>query len=243
MNIYNIINFKQIDSTNAYAKRHIEKLLDKSIISADVQTNGYGRFNRNWVDLGKENIYMTFVLKPLNKLSETHANLTQYLSVCLCKELEKLGLKGRIKWPNDVLINGKKVCGILAETVVKGGFLKGIVLGIGINLKASSKGLKEIDRPATAINLELGKEINKQEFMKNLIDKFFADYEELLKKGFKFIKEDYQKRSLLKKDEQIKLAVFNKILQGKFKGFDDNGNLLLQPLNENIRLINMGEIV
>ena len=193
----NIISFEQLDSTNTYSKKNIETLADKTVISADFQTNGYGRFNRTWVDLGSENIYMTFVLKPSDKLSEVHANLTQYLSVILCKQFEAMGLSPQIKWPNDVLLNGKKVCGILAESIIKGNILKGIVLGIGVNLNASSENLNEIDRPATSVNIELGQMINKQEFMQKLVENFFSRYDEFLANGFVLIKDDYEKRASL----------------------------------------------
>lgn len=249
----NIISFKKLNSTNTYSKQNIETLADKTIVSADVQTNGYGRFERSWVDLGSENIYMTFVLKPSEKLSSVHANLTQYLSVCLCTQLEGMGLLPKIKWPNDVLLNEKKVCGILAETVIRGGKLRGIVLGIGVNLNASAQSLKEIDRPATSINLELGQAINKQEFMNELINIFFEKYDEFLEKGFKFIKKDYEKRSLLRQgreereegreENEIRVAVFNLIKTGFFHGFDDDGTLILLTQSGGMEKINMGEIV
>lgn len=259
----NIISFEKLDSTNKYAKQNIENLVDKTIISADVQTNGYGRFERRWVDLGTENIYMTFVLKPSDTLSPVHSNLTQYLSVCLCKQLEEIIAhsmipltptlspcgRGRIihpeiKWPNDVLLNGKKVCGILAETVIKGGKLKGIVLGIGVNLNASEKNLNEIDRPATSLNIELGRTVNKQEFMQKLVKNFFKNYDEFLEKGFEFIKDDYENFSLLTSHSSpLKIAVFNHIKEGMFNGFDNNGNLILLMPDGKVENINMGEIV
>lgn len=239
----NIINFEQIDSTNKYAKENIENLADKTVISADFQTAGYGRFQRMWVDLGAENIYMSFVLKPSNELRLEHANLTQYLSVTLCKQLEKMGICPQIKWPNDVLINGKKVCGILAETALKASKLKGIILGIGVNLNATADNLNIIDRPATSLNVVLGKSINKEEFMRELIENFFAGYENFLKNGFISIKESYEKHSFLHPQENIKIAVFNSLKEGHFVGFDDNGNLLLRTQNNQIEQINMGEIV
>lgn len=238
----NVITFDTLDSTNTYAKKNIDDLADKTIISTKVQTNGYGRFDRSWVDLGTENIYMTFILKPSEQLLQVHANLTQYLSVCLCKHLESLNLTPQIKWPNDVLLNGKKVCGILAETVIRGGKLKGIVLGIGVNLNTSLESVDEIDRPATSVNLELGQSVNKQEFMDNLIKKFFENYDEFLEKGFNFIREDYEKHAMFL-NQNLKIAVFNIEKEGFSKGLDENGNLILLNKDGEIEKINMGEIV
>lgn len=239
----NLIQLKHVNSTNTYAKENIDKLPDRTIVSADVQTGGYGRFERKWVDLGTENIYTTFVLKPSDKFEPVYANLTQYLSTCLCRQIEDLGKVPQIKWPNDVLLNGKKVCGILAESVIKGGILKGIVLGVGVNLNASVQKLTKIDRPATSLNLEVEKEIIKMEFLENMIQTFFKDYDKFLKSGYAFIKEDYEKFSSLKRGQNLKVAVFNNVKEGFFCGFDNNGNLLLSEDNGNIVNINMGEII
>lgn len=238
----NIISFDELDSTNKYAKQNLQMLADKTVISADVQTNGYGRFERSWVDLGRENIYMTFVLKPSDKILTVHSNLTQYLSVTLCKQLEKMGLTPQIKWPNDVLLGGKKICGILAETVIKGTKLKGIILGIGVNLNASPENLGEIDRPATSVNLELGQIVNKQEFMQKLVENFFGDYDEFLEKGFNFIRKDYERMASFL-NQELKVSVFNVIKTGFSQGLDDDGTLLLLNENGNVEKINMGEII
>jgi len=238
----NIINFETLESTNTYAKSSIENLTDRTVISTNTQTAGRGRFTRSWVDLGSENIYMSIVLKPSDEFSEVYSNLTQYLSVTLCKQLEEIGLEPQIKWPNDVLLNDKKVCGILAETVFRGGKLKGIVLGIGINLNAKQEALDKIDRPATAVNIEVGAEINKEEFMLQLLEKFFLCYNNLLEKGFPLIKEDYVKRASFL-NQELEIAVFDKIRTGFSKDVDNNGALVLMKSNGEIETLNMGEII
>ena len=238
----NVINFKEIDSTNTYAKKNIEDLKDKTVISADLQTNGHGRFNRTWVDLGCENIYMTFVLKPSDTILPVHSNLTQYLSLILCHQLKEMGLNPQIKWPNDVLVNGKKICGILAETVIQKGKLKGIALGIGVNLNAFAQDLKTIDQPATSLNLELKKEINKDHFMQKLIKDFYTGYDNFLLNGFVSIKEAYERYSFIKKGADINVSIFNSIKNGSFEGFDNDGTLILKT-DKDFEKINMGELV
>lgn len=237
----NIIHFKELDSTNTYAKSKIDDLADKTVISADFQSAGRGRFTRSWVDLGSENIYMTIVLKP-EQLLQVHSNLTQYLSVCLCKLLEEFNIEPKIKWPNDVLLNNKKTCGILAETVFRGSKLKGIVLGIGVNLNASQNNLDKIDRPATSLNLEIGKSIDKKDFMQRLLDKFFADYDEFLDKGFEYIKNDYEKRASFL-NQNLKIAVFKDVYEGFCNGIASDGALVLLMPDGISKIFNMGEIV
>ena len=96
----NTIYLEQTDSTNLYAKLNLENLADKTIIHAGKQTAGHGRFNRLWVDPGKGNLFLSFVLKPSDSFNNYFSNLTQYLSVILCNLLEEYGVIPQIKWPN-----------------------------------------------------------------------------------------------------------------------------------------------
>ena len=238
-----IINFDEIDSTNTYAKKNIEKLGDKTIVVANKQTSGHGRFTRKWTDLGTENIYMSFVLKPCDHFLPVYSNLTQYLSIILCKIFEAEGLEPSIRWPNDVLINNKKIIGILCETVMRGNSFTGLVLGVGINLNANSKDISTINQPATALNLELGKNVDKKIFLNKLLNTFFENYDNFLNDGFKSIRDEYLKRTnIINKD--INVAIWDKIVSGKAIDIDIQGNLLLQLENTGeIKIINMGELV
>ena len=237
-----IIKFDEIDSTNTYAKKNIEILDDKTVVSADFQTQGHGRFTRSWVDLGKENVYMSFILKPSKNFKPVYVNLTQYLSVVLCKQFEEMGLKPEIKWPNDVLINGKKNVGILCETVMRGNNFNGLVLGVGVNLNASKEYVERIDRPATALSLELGHVVSKNDFIEKLFENFFLNYDEFLEKGFTFIKEDYLNRTNIL-GKNLNVSIWDTVISGIAKEIDDCGNLVLELPNGEIKNINMGEIV
>lgn len=238
----NIIHFEKLDSTNTYAKKNIDILADKTIVSTNQQTAGRGRFNRTWVDLGEDNIFLSVVLKPSEKFSDVYLNITQYLSLIICQELEAMGLTPQIKWPNDVLINGKKVAGILAEMSIKGNSFKGIVLGLGINVNVSDENLTKIDRPATALNIELGKNIDKQIFIESLINRFFEGYDEFLEKGFVSIKSEYTQRASFL-NQKLKMGVFDKIYKGILKDIDRNGSLVLELENGSFQSLSMGEII
>ena len=238
-----IIRLKETESTNLYAKEHLSELSDRTVVIAERQTHGRGRFERTWIDLGDDNLFMTVVLKPCDVFSEVYPNLTQYLSLCVCKVLESYGLNPKIKWPNDVLIDGKKICGILSETVTQGEKLKGIVLGIGVNLNSSEESLSKIvDKEATALNIELGeKHIDIDLFTEKLKDEFFRFYDEFLKLGFVMIKDEYVKRAyFLKKD--ISVRVFNEIKSGIADYITDSGELILKK-NDKKTVLTMGDIL
>lgn len=186
--MYKLIEFDSLNSTNTFAKENIKSIQDKTVIAANIQTSGYGRFQRKWISDVSENIYISIVLKPENTKNLT--NLTQYLCIVLCKTLEDYNITGEIKWPNDILINGKKFSGILCECINK----KEIVLGLGVNLNLTRKNIEKISQPATSLNLETEKKVNKKFFQEKLLNNFFKDYEKFMENGFAFIKDDYLKR-------------------------------------------------
>lgn len=232
----------EVDSTNLYGKKNIDTLADKTVISAKRQLSGRGRLNRVWLDLGEGNLFVSLVLKPSLKFDEKFANLTQYLSVILCKTLEQYGLQPEIKWPNDVLINGKKVAGILSETVMQGQIFKGLVLGFGVNISAGANDVKLFtDKYVTSVSLERGKLVDGKLFLNDLLNLFFQDYNKFLESGFEFIKHDYVKRvNFLEKELCVK--VFNDTKCGVAKGINDNGALILEKNNENF-VLTIGDIL
>lgn len=237
-----LITLDEVNSTNIYAKNNLALLEDKTVVHALRQTSGRGRLTRKWVDLGEGNLFLSFVLKPSNTFNEVYSNLTQYLSVVLCHVLEEYGLEPQIKWPNDVLINGKKIAGILSETVMQGNNFKGLVLGIGVNLNAKQDDVNAIpDKIATALNLETGYNIGTNEFIQKLLDKFFADYDKFLARGFEFIKSDYISRASFL-DTEIAVQVFNEIKRGVAKSVNNLGELVLENNGQEF-VLTIGDIL
>ena len=237
------ISLEKVESTNLYGKEHLSELSDKTVVHAGSQTSGRGRMLRKWVDLGEGNLFMSIILKPSNSFDEVYSNLTQYLSVKLCKILELYGIEPQIKWPNDVLINGKKIAGILSETVMQGSNFKGLILGIGVNLSASEESVKQItDKAVTALNLEIGRKVDCDEFREILCNEFFKDYETFLTEGFEFIKSDYIKRACFL-DKEICVKVFDTERHGVAKSITDKGELVLSSLDNNEVVLTIGDIL
>ena len=235
------IHLEEIDSTNLYAKTNLDNLSDRTIIYAERQTKGRGRLQRPWIDLGKGNLFLSFVLKPSTSFMEIFSNMTQYLSVVLCQILEEYGVTPQIKWPNDVLINNKKIAGILAETVIQGNNFKGLVLGIGVNLNADLKLLENIDKAATALNLEVEKNIDINDFRNKLIRKFFENYDRFLTEGFGYIKKYYINHTNFS-DTEICVQLFNEKKTGVAESITDKGELVLRE-NNNQLILTIGDIL
>lgn len=239
----NLISFNELPSTNSYALRNIDCLNDRGTIFAKIQTEGRGRLNRSWVSNNPNNLYFSIVLKPTDKINNNLplANLTQYMSVVICKLIEEYGITAQIKWPNDVLINNKKIAGILAESSIVGTKLKGIVLGVGINLNSTQEEMSSIDQPATSLNLETQKNINPEEFLEELTERFFQNYDNFLEIGFDMIKTDYLKRCCFI-DKNIKINDFNGIYDAVAKGINDDGSLCIEK-NSQREDIRIGDIL
>lgn len=227
----NFVYLEQADSTNKYAREHIEDFLDKTLVYTYHQTAGRGRLNRRWDYAGEDNIYASLILKPSDKMEEVYSNLTQYLSVVIANTIAEYNISPQIKWPNDVRINKKKIAGILAEGVIEKGTLKGIVLGFGININADKLVMERINQPATSLNIELGHTVDKEKFLKKLLDCFCLRYDSFIACGFPVIKNEYVKYASFL-GEEITVQVFDNKLTGVAKDITDKGALRLID-NEN----------
>ena len=178
-----VIKLDSVESTNLWARKHLAELNDFDVVSADIQSKGHGQFDRKWFSSSNNggNIYISIVLKPANI---EHLNeLTRYTAQIASDILEKYGINSNFKFPNDILIEGKKICGILAESVFMGSEFKGVVVGIGLNLNLDEKELLNIDVPATSIFNETKKNINKEEFLNCFLEHFENRYDKFLEFG------------------------------------------------------------
>lgn len=240
----NLFYFETLDSTNLFAKKNIDKFDDKSVIYCDFQTNGRGRFDRKWLSCRKDNIFLSFVLKPQEKnLSKLPlANLTQYLCVVLAKVFETYNVSPQIKWPNDVLINEHKISGILAECVWSAKDFKGLILGVGVNLNYQKEDFKNLNQKATSLNLETGQKINRDVFLKKLVDEFFKNYDDFLQIGFSLIKKEYVERFLYL-NREICVNILNNKINGKIKTINDDGTLdIVEKETLCVRRVNIGDL-
>lgn len=239
----NTLYLEEIDSTNKWAKENIDILDDMTLVYTYNQTAGRGRLNRSWNYMGSDNIYASIVLKPSATMRDVYSNLTQLLCLVLAQTFEKYGVEPRIKWPNDIRINGKKISGILAESVISSNHeLKGIVLGFGVNLNFSKDIIDSINQPATALNLEIGKNVDKALFLEKLLDKFCLLYNDFIRDGFLLIREDYKERAeFLNKEVAVK--VFDKTYEGVATDVTENGALKIVDKNNNEQILLIGDIL
>lgn len=234
---HNILKLNTIDSTNSFAKAHFDELIDRTAVVADYQTAGRGRAGRSWCSL-EGNLFLTLILKPNIPFSQesAHATMTHYMGVSLCLLLEKMGLRPGLKWPNDILVDGKKIAGILAEFVPVASKSSrsrmGIVIGIGVNLNMKDSDLEAIDQPAVSLAqlLPPKRRLDRDHFLTAYLDTFFEEYDLFLRNGFTQIARTYDS-FLLYKGEKIRLQTEQNTRRGILKGISPGGALLLEEEN------------
>ncbi len=215
------MHFKEVNSTNTYLKERQANLPHGTVVYADVQTAGRGRYDRRWISQAG-GLYFSVLLKP--PYNPFLANLTQLMAISICYALEKYGLTPAVKWPNDVQVNGQKISGILSEAVFDKSVFQTVVLGVGINICQDN--LKEVGQPATSL-YALGVKIGREEFLQNVLQFFWQGYSPLCEKGFESISAAYTKR-FAALHQEITVKDGDKTIFGRVEGISPRGTLLLR---------------
>ena len=178
---FKIIRYKNIKSTQIIANNLAKKGMKEGvIILTEKQSCGKGRNNNNWFS-PKGGLWLSIILRPKNKINFTQlfGLIIAYLISLTIKDITKI--RTTIKLPNDILINKKKVCGILVDSIFKGNKIDYMIIGIGININFRTKILpKEIISNSTTLRDEYGKEIDIDEFLSKLLDNFNEIYQKLI---------------------------------------------------------------
>ena len=172
-----IIRYEEIDSTQLEAKRLAKKnnVSNGTVIIAKNQTKGIGTHGRKWISKKDESVTFTIILKPDYNVEELE-NITIKIAKCITetfKELYNINLD--IKKPNDIVYNGKKIGGILTESIIQKNFVKYIFIGIGINTN-QTEFTEEIQNIATSIKKEFDIDVNNERVIKNLSQKLLHFY-------------------------------------------------------------------
>lgn len=180
----NEIFLKGIDSTNTYAKKHCSTFSPNAItcIVAEEQTAGRGQFERKWVSPPGVNIYATFYFQLSVTCSEIN-RLAQLLTLSIATVLNAAGVVIKIKWPNDILIQNKKIAGVLCETTPQKDHMD-VFCGFGLNVNSEEAMFQNIDQPATSLKLATNKTWDRGELLKKIQNQFASDLGAFKQWGF-----------------------------------------------------------
>jgi len=227
-----ILFFEEVDSTNNKAKQIALEENEGTVVISEMQTSGRGRRGRGWYS-PKGGIYVSFILKP-NVSPEKASQLTLVSSLALVETLNAMNnnLNAKIKWPNDVLISGKKISGILTELSSDMEKINYIVVGIGINLNTEKEILPE---NGTSLKKEMKEEVSIKLFLKSFLGHYDLIYQEYLNGDIDQIIERWKNNSdtLGKK---VKIIGINETYEGLAKDIDENGALILKTKEKEIKI-------
>ena len=234
--------FSRIDSTNQYAKRIAEEgAPDGTLIIADEQTAGKGRSGRTWVTPPAEAIAFTLLLRP--KLSPDRISMvTLVMGLAVTNAVNSLyDVSAGIKWPNDVVIKGRKLCGILTEMSAEVRQVNYIVIGVGINANLTSFP-EEIREIATSLRLELGYDINRAELIARVMTEFERLYAEFEAQGdLGAVMQEYNELCL-NAGSKVRVLDPNGEYTGTSCGINSMGELLVETEDGQIQEVYAGEV-
>jgi BirA family biotin operon repressor/biotin-[acetyl-CoA-carboxylase] ligase len=228
--------FPEVGSTMDAARELAKKGVGEgTIVIAEAQTRGRGRLSREWFS-PEGGIYFTLVLRP--KISPAYApRINLMASIAVAATIRKLfGLKAELKWPNDVLIEGRKVCGILAEMEAEMDVVNFVNVGIGINANTS---IPQFEKTATSLKYALGKEISRKEFLSVLLTEIERRQPLLMKAD---LLEEWKKFSVtLNKD--VEIAAPGEVIVGRAIDIDTTGALIIKERDGSLKKAMAGDCI
>ncbi len=237
-----VLCFRETDSTNNYAKRlGDEGAPHGTLVAAEKQTAGRGRRGRRWESPPGSSIYMSILLRPDIRPSQA-SMLTLVMAQSVAEAVrEETGQEALIKWPNDIILNQKKICGILTEMSTEIEWINYVVIGVGINV--NTEGFPEdLADTATSLYLEGKKKIQRSRLLAGVAERFENNYESFLKCGdLSFMQESYN-QLLVNRDREVRIMEPGHEYNGRAAGINEKGELLVCTEDGQIKNIYAGEV-
>lgn len=236
----NIVYEECMDSTNTRAKLiGGGNVMENAVVVAKNQTAGRGRRGRNWIS-PEGNCYFSVMMKP-DIQAENVSTITLVAALALTQTIEKVtGIKAQIKWPNDVVVDGKKVSGILTESSIGVDGLKYVVIGVGVNVNQKQFDT-EIESMATSISLQTGNEVE----CAHVIGEFLNCFEELLEVFLKTedmtVLIDRYNSLLVNRNQEVRIIDQGEWV-GTALGINGKGQLLVSDIDGNVETVISGEV-
>lgn len=238
---HNIHFYEELESTNDTAKKFVENdASEGTVIIAAHQTAGRTRKHADWVS-PEGGIYMTLILRPEVTLLEA-SKLTIVTGVAIAKTLkDEFNVDVGIKWPNDLLIGNKKICGILTEAVTDYDKIKAVLVGIGIDVNIDEDALpEELDEIATSVQKETNKTLNRADIMRKFFKIFEDLYEEYKNGNFKYIISEWRRLSSTT-GNRVKVYKNGKAIIADAVGITNKGALIIETDDGKLEKITSGE--
>ena len=233
---------REVDSTNTWAKRLAEEgAPNGTLTTAETQTAGKGRRGRVWKSPEGTSVSMSILLYPDLEPAKAPM-LTIVMGLAVVQGVQRaLGVDTKIKWPNDAVLNGKKLCGILTEMSAQIDYINYVVIGTGINVN-QMEFPEEIAEIATSLAIETGHPVNRAKVVAAVLEAFEEDYEKFLEAGDLLgLKEAYE-AVLANKDQPVRVLDPKEPFEGVALGITPTGELRVQKEDGTITEVHSGEV-
>ena len=231
---------RETDSTNLWIKRLAKEGASEGTLAlAEFQSAGRGRLGRSWEVPEGTSVMMSILLRP--KFEPQYApTLTLVMGMAVAKAVKNLGFDVSIKWPNDVIVSHKKICGILTEMGVRDGKIEYAVIGVGINVNIREFPEEMADK-ATSLYLESGREFDRSQIPGLVMEAFEKYYEKFAATcDLSGLKEEYE--SILANYNQPVRVLAKEPYEGVARGITDGGELLVEKTDGTIVAVSAGEV-
>ena len=240
MNV-NVVHYKEVDSTNAEARRlSVEGAESGLVVTAKKQTAGKGRRGRSWESPADENLYLSILLRPSLE-PEKAPMLTLVMAYSVAKALQKEDIQVLIKWPNDLVLSGQKVCGILTEMNLSGTQIEDVIVGVGLNVNTMNFPV-ELEDKATSLRKETLRELERGELLQLILKEFDKQYQRFLEnQNLEFLQEDYN-AMLINRGREVMVLEPGKEYLAKALGINKFGELLVQKEDGSTEAVFAGEV-
>lgn len=239
-----IYHYDKTGSTNIDAKRLAEEGAPHgTTVVAEQQNQGRGRRGREWESPAGTAVYMSIVLKP-DFAPDKASMLTLVMALSVAEAITELtGLEAVIKWPNDIVVNKKKVCGILTEMSAELDYIHYVVIGVGINANNSlSEFTEELRKTATSLKIESGKSVSRAAMVERVLFYFEKNYDIFVRKlDLSELQEAYQKH-LINLNADVKVLDPKGEYNGIARGINTTGELLVEKEDGTIEAVYAGEV-
>mgnify|MGYP004506963177 FL=1 len=238
----NVVYYDEIDSTNNRAKEAGDnKAPHGTLFVADMQVAGKGRRGRVWQSPAGSSIYMTILLYP--EISPLKApQLTLVMAIAVAEGIKEVtGLDTKIKWPNDIVVNGRKICGILTEMSTEIDYINHVVIGAGINVNQDDFP-EDIRKTASSLKMEFGKQVKRSELIAAIMKSFEKDYEIFVKTEDLSGLQELYNSMLVNLDRDVKVLEPGNEYEAHALGINKTGELIVRTAEGEEKEIYAGEV-
>lgn len=235
--------FEETNSTNDIAEKLArDGVKEGVVVFAESQTRGRGRLGRKWISPPRKGLWFSVLLRP-DLRPQAATQLTVVAATALLRAIrEQTGLIPEIKWPNDILIGGRKVAGVLTELSAELDHVKHLILGIGVDVNlTASEFPAELRKLATSLKIEAGHHIQRANLAAAILRELDRDYERIRDHRFQEIADEWEQHCATL-GRRVSIQIGERVLQGHAEALDEDGALLLRTQHGRLERIIGGDV-